>query len=186
MTAVAEQDIIDPVPEHFTLSSGIEVKITDLETRQALRLFRIITHGAPVYLEDGIGGLLEGETEQVIGRLLAMIVFSIPEAEDQSIEFLLSMVEPVGLEIARPTDKAARLRNESRWRDLTEYMQNPPLEDTIGLIEQIVRREAPNFVSLGKRLLLMLETMNPKEAVSQQPASKKTSRKSTAKESSAA
>lgn len=185
MTAVAEQDIIDPVAENFVLSSGLEVKINDLETRQALRLFRIITHGAPVYLEDGIGGLLEGETEEVIGRLLAMIVFSIPEAEDQSIEFLISMVEPAGLEPARSTDKAVRLRNQQRWNDVTDYMQNPPLEDTIGLIEQIVRREAPNFVSLGKRLLLMLETMAPKEA-SPSPASKKTSRKSTAKESSAA
>src|SRR5690606_38273287 len=106
-------------------------------------------------------------------------------AEDQAIDFLKSMVVPDGLEVARFNDKAARTRNNELEVALDDEMDNPPLEDTVGLIEKIVRREAPNFVKLGKQLMLMVDTLTPKTAPPEEK-SKKTSTRSTARKSSAA
>lgn len=186
MTAVTESespqeiDALDPLPETFELSNGITVLIEPLKTRQFFRLFRIITHGAPSYLEGSLTGLFEGEADEVTTRLVAMIVFSIPEAEEQTMDFLASMVRPVGLE-REAGNKAATLRNSQKWNEVEAAMVNPSMDDTLGIVEQIIRRESKDLAALGKRLVSMLE-MAARTGQTDSPA---TSDASTKTESSA-
>lgn len=154
---ISEEDILDPVPETYTLSDGTVVAIQDLKTRQFFRLFRIITHGAPAYMEDGIASLFDGDGEEIVGRLLAMVVFSIPEAEQETIDFLSSMVKPVGLAEGSNLSKQAVEKNRELWNDVDDVLNNPELEDTLGIVELIIRREAKDLAALGKRLVSMLE-----------------------------
>ncbi len=157
MTASSEIDALDPVDDSkYELSSGLVVAIEPLKTRQFFRLFRIITHGAPAYLEGSLTGLFEGDTEEVTTRLVAMIVFSVPEAEEQTMDFLSSMVRPVDLETGAAS-KAAQVRNDQRWNEVEAAMVNPSMEDTLGIVELIIRREAKDLAALGKRLMSMLE-----------------------------
>ena len=175
-----EIDALDPLPETFELSNGITVLIEPLKTRQFFRLFRIITHGAPSYLEGSLTGLFEGEADEVTTRLVAMIVFSIPEAEEQTMDFLASMVRPVGLE-REAGNKAATLRNSQKWNEVEAAMVNPSMDDTLGIVEQIIRRESKDLAALGKRLVSMLE-MAARTGQTDSPA---TSDASTKTESSA-
>ena len=151
-----ELDALDPIQETFELSSGVTVLIEPLRTRQFFRLFRIITHGAPSYLEGSLTGLVEGDPDEVTTRLVAMIVFSIPEAEEQTMDFLTSMVRPVGLEQAGG-NKAAATRNSQKWNEVEAAMINPSMDDTLGIVELIIRRESKDLAALGKRLVSMLE-----------------------------
>ena len=176
-----EIDALDPLPETFELSNGITVLIEPLKTRQFFRLFRIITHGAPSYLEGSLTGLFEGEADEVTTRLVAMIVFSIPEAEEQTMDFLASMVRPVGLE-REAGNKAATLRNSQKWNEVEAAMVNPSMDDTLGIVEQIIRRESKDLAALGKRLVSMLETAAKTGQIADSPA---TSDASTKTESSA-
>ena len=177
---VSEEDILDPVPATYTLVDGTVVSIEDLKTRQFFRLFRIITHGAPAYMEDGITSLFDGEGEEIVGRLLAMVVFSIPEAEQETIDFLVSMVKPVGLTEGNSLSKQAIERNRSLWDDVDKALANPELEDTFGIVELIIRREAKNLAALGKRLLSRLE-LALKTGQDKPSVSSKTSKASTQK-----
>jgi len=150
----SETEIIAPLPTSYTLSNGLEVDVQPLKTRQFFRLLKIITRGAAPILGEMTGGLLSGNDEDVAGSLIGLIVFAIPEAENEAIEFLNSMILPSDLESSR--DKGAQARNNDRYDKLAEAMLNPELDDTIGLIELIIRREASDLTALGKRLVSML------------------------------
>lgn len=160
MTAVLEQDVIDSIPATFKLSSGLEVEIQELKTRQFFRLLRIITHGAPAYLDENITSLFTGDSEDTAEQLITLILFAIPEAEDQTLDFLSSMVAPVDLHVPAKS-KTEKAENVEKWQRVEAALINPPLEDTIDLVEQIVRRESGNLASLGNRLLSMISKMNP-------------------------
>lgn len=184
MTASSEIDALDPMDTAtYTLSSGLTVAIEPLKTRQFFRLFRIITHGAPAYLEGSLTGLFEGDTEEVTTRLVAMIVFSVPEAEEQTMDFLSSMVRPVDLE-SGALSKAAQVRNDQKWNEVEAAMVNPSMEDTLGIVELIIRRESKDLAALGKRLMSMLEMATKTGQVSDGSATPR--KASTRKASSAA
>jgi hypothetical protein len=182
VTASSEIDALDPVDNAtFELSTGLVVAIEPLKTRQFFRLFRIITHGAPAYLEGSLTGLFEGDSEEVTTRLVAMIVFSVPEAEEQTMDFLASMVRPVGLEPDNG-NKAAAMRNDTRWNEVEAAMVNPSMDDTLGIVEMIIRRESKDLAALGKRLVSMLETAT--KTGQQNATSPKVTKASTRKASS--
>ena len=160
MTAAAELDALVPDAFRVRLSSGIEVEIQKLETIQLLKLMKIITRGGgPMFLELDID--FGDDTEVFGGKLAALVFMSVPEAPDETMAFLNAMVAPVGLVTGRGLDKTDRERNESLWADLRAAMANPPLEDTIDIIEGIVRRSAEDLQSLGKRLAHLWATLNP-------------------------
>src|SRR4051812_16887233 len=76
-----------------SLSTGTQVLIQPLKSRQFFKLLRIVTHGA--------GGLLmnmnfsgDDSPEQFAAKLLAIVGYAIPDAEDEVIDFLNSMVKP--------------------------------------------------------------------------------------------
>lgn len=151
-------DRLDPVPEILTLKNGIEVRILELRTRQLFKLLRIVTHGAGQALMQT--GLDFGDDAGVfMQKLVTLVVFSIPDAEQEAIEFLQSMVEPVGLCTKAPRDMndKEQKRNLELWTELNQELWNPHPDDTIDLIENFVRREAADIQALGKRIRRFLE-----------------------------
>ncbi len=154
--SAVDVEVIVPEDETVTLSTGTVVRIQPLKARQFFKLLRIITHGA--------GGMLLNvqfsptDTPEAFGaKLLALVGFAIPDAEDEVIEFLLSMVEPDGIKSGRNVTKIDRENNKALVEELTAEMDNPELEDLVTLIEAIVTREAEDLQALGKRLMTMFD-----------------------------
>lgn len=132
----------------ITLSTGTQVELEPLKTRQLLRLLKIVTRGAgPMLMEYPLD--LQDE-EGLVVRLTALVAMSLPEAEDEAIDFIKSMCRPVGVEESR--DRAAQTRNAARYEALNDELSNPEYDDTLLIITAIVAREAPDLRGLGKRI----------------------------------
>src|SRR6185503_70292 len=114
-----ELDALDAVPETLTLSTGTVVQFEALKARQFFKLLRIITHSAAGMLGQ-IDGLFSGSGADAAGRFAAMLVMSIPDAIDETVEFLFSMVKPANL-IDRPKlDKVQQQQNQALWDTLVK------------------------------------------------------------------
>lgn len=142
----------------YTLASGEELLIEPLRTRQFFKLLRILTRGSMDIL-----GMLSLDprkqtTEEFTMNLIAMLVFAVPEAEQETVDFLRSMVRAAPVEVpddvppAQVAKVAEKLQKEAEDK-VTRAMVNPELDDLAGLVEAIARREAPNLMALGKRLI---------------------------------
>ena len=116
--ADSELDRIDPEPVTVKLSTGYEVAIQRLKTRQFFRLLKVLTRGVgPAVVQSGLD--FSKDQEAFGQNLLAMTLMAIPEAEQQFIEFLTSMCSPVGLHEAprpRPAVQAAGRGQPDRGR----------------------------------------------------------------------
>lgn len=149
--AAKDIDVLDPQSNVVTLQSGTQVEIVPLKSRQLFKLLRILTHG----VGDGLAALRfdPNDTDSAFAvKLVTTLVFAIPEAEDEAIDFINSMVKPVGLIERRDLDDAAKERNSELWAKVFYELDNPELDDAITVIEAMVKKEAPNLKSLGKRL----------------------------------
>jgi hypothetical protein len=149
-------EVIVPEDELVALSTGTSVRIQPLKARQFFKLLRIITHGA--------GGMLlniqfsPDDTPEAFGaKLVALVGFAVPDAEDEVIDFLLSMTEPEGFKSGRKLTKDQKDANKQLLEDFMDEMDNPELEDIVTLIEAIVKREAEDLQALGKRLMTMFD-----------------------------
>lgn len=156
-----ELDKLDPIPETVTLRSGLKVQLESLKARQFFKLLRIITHGALPGIQGAgifdLDNLDLDDTEEFMGRLLSVVVLSIPDAEDETIEFLRSMVYPVGLIERRGLNKQDVERNQLLWDAVDAELENPELDDMVTIIEAIVKRESEDIQALGKRLASMFK-----------------------------
>ena len=151
-----ELDTFDPNNTVVELESGLKVEIQDLKTRQFFKLLRIVTRGTGSFLADL--SLNSGDSQdEFVGKLVAMVLFAIPEAEDEAIDFILSMVEPIGLRSGRKLSNEDKAHNQTITNELYAELYNPELGDLVTIIETIVRREAADIQSLGKRLMKMLD-----------------------------
>lgn len=176
-TGNADIDTIISDPAPLVLSSGLTVLVERLKTRQMMRLMKIVTRGAGGALSDLRMEAGEGARE-FASKFLAAIVFSIPEAEDETLSFVRSMVTPSGLIVARGgISKAEEEINENLLSAVDDAFDNPDLEDLVLVLERIVTVEAPHLVSLGKRLALLLKVQQQAQAAK----SPKTSSKATSK-----
>jgi hypothetical protein len=150
-TGNTDVDILEGEPTTVELSDGREVDIQRLKTRQLFKLLKIVTRGGA----DLVGNLRlpdsSDDTSEFTTQLLALVAFSIPEAEDEAIEFIQSMVLPVGTDL-KPKNRAAREANQELFDELSTFLANPEIEDTIAIIEAIVRIESKDIQRLGKRL----------------------------------
>lgn len=154
--ASSDVEVIVDEGDAVTLSSGTEVTIQPLKARQFFKLLRIITHGA--------GGMLlnvkfsaEDSPEEFGAKLLALVGFAIPDAEDEVIDFLLAMVKPAGEKSGRKLTKDEINTNKELSDQLFQELYNPELEDLVTLVEAIVQREAADLQALGKRLMAMFD-----------------------------
>lgn len=152
--ATKDVEVIVDEGNNVKLSSGTEVTIQPLKARQFFKLLRIITHGA--------GGMLlnikfspDDTPEEFGSKLVALVGFAIPDAEEEVIDFLLAMVKPANLKEGRSLSKADKAKNEELQTTLFEELYNPELDDLVTLVEAIVRREAEDLQALGKRLMDM-------------------------------
>lgn len=154
-----ELDKLDPIPDVITLRSGLKVQLESLKARQFFKLLRIITHGAlPGMRDSGLfSGMDDLDLDEFMGRLLSITVLSIPDAEDETIDFLRSMVYPVGLIERKGLNKQDVERNTILWEALDAELENPDLDDVVTIIEALVKRESEDIQALGKRLASMLK-----------------------------
>jgi hypothetical protein len=153
---MSELDAFDPPVETVKLSTGTVVALEDLRTRQFFKLLRILTHGALPVLQQMLSFTDDTDPEAFSTRLLSLLLLSIPDSEDETLEFLHSMVRPVGLVPGRKLNKQDTERNTALWTTLDGDLENPELDDLITLVEAIVRRESSDIQALGKRLMAML------------------------------
>lgn len=129
----------------FELTTGTKVVIRQLKLREFLRLLKIISRGAAFS-----GGLQLDfdDPNQFVQTLIAMVLLAIPEAEDETIEFVQSMVDPANISSDRKTAIEQRTA-------LFEELDNPEIEDLINVIGVIVASEGRDLQKLGKRLKTM-------------------------------
>jgi hypothetical protein len=90
-------------------------------------------------------------------KLVALLAFAIPDAEDEVFEFLRSMVKPAGLRQGSKLLKPDIAENDRLEEELYSQLYNPELGDTLTLIEAIVKRESEDLQALGKRLMAMFD-----------------------------
>jgi hypothetical protein len=181
-----EMDALDPQARFLTLEDGMEVEVVPLKTRQLFRMLRILTHSAGGRLLDFNFNL---SAEDFTERLVVLFALSIPDAEDETIEFLRSMVQPAGLmgkgKSDRQLNKQEREHNDAAWAKVNAVMFNPDPMDTMSLIEAIVRLESPHLQSLGKALAAMLPTALRAELSGRTPPTSSESQGESSSESSA-
>ena len=170
MTAATEIEAINPELATFEFEDGFEVKVSRLKTIQLLKLLRILTRGAGSVLEDFGGSLLSGDEEEIGGKLIGLLIFAIPEAEDETMEFLRSMVEPT--QKVPGNGRAVKEQNLLLEAQVDEVLINPPLGDTIGLISRIIENEKSEMARLGKQLGSILGTTTMATANSTPPTLK--------------
>jgi len=170
---VAELDALDPQPEQVKLSTGTLIQIEDLRSRQFFKFLRIITHGALPLMQDMSLFQLDPNTDarEFSGKLMSIMLLSIPDAEDETIEFVRSMCRPVGLIEGRKLNKQDTERNTELWFKLELDLDNPELDDLVTIIEAIVRREASDIQALGKRLAAMFKLAEKTGQLSPTPSS---------------
>lgn len=150
-----ELDVLDPIPETLRLSTGTVVQFESLKARQFFKLLRIVTHSAAGMLGH-VDNLFNGDGADAAGRFAALLVMSIPDSIDETVEFLFSMVKPAGLIDKPKMDKAEQAYNQRLWDAVVKDLSNPELEDLIDLVEAIFKREADDLAALGKKLQKLL------------------------------
>lgn len=169
-----ETIVSEPI-EGLTLVSGTPIKVNRLRTREMMALLRILTRGAA----DVLGNLVIDEnTTQAdfAGTFVAGIVLAIPEAEEETINFLNVMVTHADLkEGVRLTKQeiAANIRLEEQLR---EELRNPELEDTVTIISEVIKTEAPHMIALGKQLGVLIRAQQMNANAKQGGSSKRSSR----------
>lgn len=141
-------DRLDPVSDIVSLLSGTQVQVMPLRARQFFKLMRIVTNGGGAMLPN-LALAASGDARQFAMQFVGLVVFAIPEAEDQAIDFVKSMVTVPGTNVK---DKAAVQHSQKL---LDDELDDPELDDLITVIECVVRREADDIRALGKRLQAM-------------------------------
>jgi hypothetical protein len=138
-----EIERLDPQPLKMELVSGTPFDLEPLKLRQFLRLLRIITRGAADVLDQT--SIDFDNPDAFVQQFLGMVMFSIPEAEEETVEFIKSMVKPANM--TGNVDK-----DLIKVRELLSEIENPDLNDVITITQAIIEKEAEDLRALGKRL----------------------------------
>jgi hypothetical protein len=141
--------------ENLTLSSGLEIEVERLKTRQLFKLVKILTSGGGQLLGN-LNLSADSNADEFASQLVALAVVAIPEAEDEAIDFIRAMVRPAGLVRSNKLTKKQAEANEQRAYDLYVELENPELDDLITIFEKVIANEAEHIQSLGKRLMSIL------------------------------
>lgn len=156
-----ELDALSPDVEVLELTTGFPLEIVRMQTRQFFRLLKVITHGAgPKLIQEGLD--FEAAPEVFGARLMMIIAMSIPDAEQETIDFLQSVSQPSGLvgglygKQPSQMSKQELQEDNALWGRFREEMFNPDPMDTLAIIETLVTREAADVQALGKKLKAML------------------------------
>jgi hypothetical protein len=157
-----ELHALDPAPERLTLENGVEVVFEELRAKQFFKLLRILTRGAAPILSrpDLLRTDEDTSSAEFATRLLTAVFMALPEADDEAIDFVRSMVKPAGLieyDFRRKPSEAEKAQNEEAWIKVSEALYNPSLSDMVEIIEGVVRRESADILALGKKVASLLK-----------------------------
>jgi hypothetical protein len=172
---MSELDALDPIADTLTLSDGTVVKLLDLKARQFFKMLRIISHGPAMAALTNSNNLLQGDPEAVVMRLVGFLLVSIPDAYNETMDFLHDMIQPDGLQDipsggSKSTKDAVKSANDEKWAQVAKSMANPEIEDVVDLVDAIVRRESKDLVALGKKVASLFRVAE-KTGQLQQPTS---------------
>jgi hypothetical protein len=170
----SELERLDPTPQVVTLSTGFAVEFHRLKTRQFFRLLKVLTHGAgPLLMQANLD--FKAGADEFVQKLIGLVVISVPDAENEFIQFLASMCRPAALtdKPESQLDKQQKADNQKLWDRFNTELGNPDLDDLIDIVETIIRREAPEIQALGKRLgdalAVFQKTGQDKETTAEEP-----------------
>jgi len=155
-----------------TLVSGLEIEVDRLRTRALISLLKILTRGASAVLGD-LSFSADTTADEFTGQLLAAILFAVPEAENETVEFVNRMVSPAGIKTGNQLSKEDQAANTALVDRLRSELDDPELDDLLTIVSEIVRVESPHILALGKRLSVLLEVQQ-KSAEAKQGSSKRT------------
>jgi hypothetical protein len=153
----SDLDRIDPEGAVVALLDGTRVRVTRLRTRQFFRLLKVLTHGGGEMLVRTLD--FSVPPAEFAQRLGMAILFSIPDAEAEAVQFIQSMCRPPDVaapEVQRVTKEKAEA-DDAKFAALAQVLFNPPLDDTVTIIEQVIKQEAEDIQALGKRLAGLLK-----------------------------
>lgn len=177
MTTVNEDiDAIAAEPKDLTLESGFPIKVLRIRTRATMSLLKILTRGAA----EAIAGLTltEDSTQaEFTAQLMGAVLLAVPEAEEETIEFLQRMVEPAKLNTGIRLSPGDIEWNQDQWDILKAELQDPSLDDLVTIVEAIIKAEGPHVMALGKRLRALLPTARAVEEKAQEKTPVKRTRK---------
>lgn len=148
-------DALTSEPRELTLANGLEVKVERVRVRQLLKLLNIFANGASAFVIESMNeyGV---ESEEFKTSLLAALASAVPEAEDQTIAFISSLVVPKEY-THRPKSAAAKKVNARAMEELDAYMDNPEIEDLIEIFTVVIEVETPHIAQLVKNLSALVE-----------------------------
>lgn len=152
-----EKDIgaLSPDPTLITLSDGNQYYVERLRTRGLLRLVKILTGGAADVLTQTKFSM-DMDPKEFAGIFIGALLFSIPDQEEATIDFIRQSVLPRHFN-KNPVTPAEREANADMIRALNNLLDDPEMEDTFVILSTLVEIEAPNILSLGKRVRALLE-----------------------------
>jgi hypothetical protein len=104
-------DTIVSAPNQIVFLDGTPALVKRLKTREMMALLKILTRGAATTLVDFAG---EADSDDFASTLIAAVIMAIPEAENETVEFVQRMVEPMGLVEGSRLSKNEREINASR------------------------------------------------------------------------
>jgi len=174
-TGNTDIDTLEAESTPLSLESGTPIKVERLKTRGLMALLKILTRGAAEVIPT-LKFNAETSTEEFAGQLVGAIVFAIPDAEEETVEFINRMVSPANLHEGAKLTKAQQAENAQLADELRLELADPEIDDLVTILEQIIKVEAPHIVALGKRLALLLQVQRT-SAVAKQSASSKASSK---------
>ncbi len=141
-------------PSRIVLSNGAPYIVERLRTRGLLRLMKVFTAGAADVLGQ-VKFSLDMDPEEFAGIFIGSVLFSLPEQEDEAIDFIKKSVRPVKF-ISNPATPQEREANANEMAKMLSLLDDPEAEDTFTILEALITIEAPNILSLGKRLSALL------------------------------
>ena len=147
-------EALSPSPDTVTLESGLVVRVERLRTRGMFKLLKVVTRGGgPILMQMPLDF---NDTEAFVQQFLAVVMMAVPEAEDEAIDFIRSMVTPAEFDENAKT-KAAQQKNKELIEELVHELEDPEIGDTLEIIMKIVQNEASDIAALGKRLAATLK-----------------------------
>ena len=169
-TGNTDIDTLASEPTPLTLESGFEIKIERLKMRQLMALLKILTRGAAEVLSE-LSFSAETSQEDFTGSLMAATILAIPEAEDETVEFIQRMVVPAGIVSGGRLTKADIQRNVELEAQLKAELDNPELTDLVTIVSEIITAEAPHIRALGNQLGVLLKAFRTSAAAKQSASS---------------
>lgn len=162
--------------EPVKLIDGTSIYVKELRLRQLFKLIKVITKGG----YDFIGALdWAGSPDELVGKIIAVLIFSIPEAEDETIDLIVSLTELAKLE---DEEEETYILRRNDW---LKSMNNPEPEDAVIIIEEVIQHERDDLVSLGKRLQNAMKLASKTGQIEATTAKKTQTRKKTSRKSPA-